>query len=356
MDVLNDQSHRRWITIAEAHNVPSYVYDQEVPVKEAYADAPDSLFADPVHRMFPIDTPATTWLAAAYFNDAGGQIKQADLRECIRDRIVRAAETYGIAGDVKTALDLRAAEPVNPEDVDANYAYVVKDAAGKTASRRYGIFDRDGLEKACSYFSRNRSAYQIEERTKIAAGILRRALELGGPDVPELVHKEAADAVPYRPALLQELFERARLTKDAEASTIIGTLVEVVGFATSDELIKNADALVAVIDDLDKLNGMTKHYGRDILSPNEVVYAMPVKDAEALMDDTVTLDRIAFSSVKLAELDPSVFGDVLGEDFIAQVSKDGKLDAAKMAAILPTLPRPDRAVLEASIVRQCTGA
>jgi len=121
-------------------------------------------------------------------------------------------------------------------------------------------------------------------------------------------------------------------------------------------LIKNADALVAVIDDLDKLNGMTKHYGRDILSPNEVVYAMPMKDAEALMDDTVTLDRIAFSSVKLAELDPSVFGDVLGEDFIAQVSKDGKLDAAKMAAILPTLPRPDRAVLEASIVRQCTGA
>lgn len=356
MDVLNDQSHRQWITLAEAHNVPSYVYDQEVPVKEAYADAPDSLFADPVHRMFPIDTPATTWLAAAYFNDSQGQIKQADLRECIRDRITKAAEIYGVVADVKAALDLRIAEPENPEDVDANYAYVVKDAAGKTVSRRYGIFDREGLEKACSYFVRNRSAYPIVERTKIAAGILRRALELGGPDVPELIHKEAADAVPYRPTLLQELFERAKLTKDAESATIIGTLVEVVGFGSSEDLIKNADILVQVIDDLDKLNGMTKHYGRDILSPNEVVYAMPVKDAEALVGDTVVLDRIAFSSVKLAQLDPSVFGDVLGEDFVTQVSKDGRLDATKMAAILPTLPRPDRAVLEASIVRQCTGA
>lgn len=356
MDVLQDQSHRQWITIAETHNVPAYVYEQEVPVKEAYVDAPDSVFADPVHRQFPVDTAANTWLSAAYFNEAREQIKAADLREFIHDGIVKAAEIYGVSDDVKAALAFMPSAVMDPENVDSNYAYVVKSADDKTVSRRYPIFDRNGLEKACAYFARNRSEYKLEDRTKIAAGILRRAIELGGPEVTELVHKEAADAVPYRPTLLQELFERAKLTKDAESAQVIGSLVEVVGFSSAEELMKNADVLVQVIDDLDKLNGMTKHYGRDILSPHEVVYSMGVKQAETLINDTVTLDRLAFSSIKLAQLDPSVFYDVLGGEFMSEVmDSNGKLDATKMAAILPTLPRPDRVVLEQNIVRQCTG-
>ena len=354
MDVLQDQSHRQWIAIAEAYNVPSYVYDQEAPVKEAYAGVPDTLFADPVNRMFPVDTPGNTWLAAAYFNEARGQIKAADMREFIHDRIVKAAEVHGIADDIKDAMETRIAEPVNPEDVDDNYAYVVKDASGNTILRRYGIFDRLGLEKACSYFEKHRSEYPPKERMAIAAGILRRGMELGCDDVSALVHKEAAASVPYRPFLLQELLERARLTKDAEAAAVIGTLVEVVGFTTSDELIKNAEDLVAVLDELDILNGMTKCYGHDLLSPREVVYSMDVKQAQAIVEDTVVLDKLPFSVIKLAQLDPDVFREVLGDDFISEVSnEEGKLDVAKMAAVLPTLPRPDKVVLETAIVARC---
>lgn len=355
MDVLHDQSHRQFIGIAETYDVPEYVMENEVPTKEAYdGSIPDSLFADPVHRMFPVDTAANTWLSAAYFKEAADSIRAADLRELVHDRIVKAAGAHGNIKDVQAVLSFTGPASVDPSELDANYAYVVKDAAGRSACRRYPIYDRAGLKLACDYFARNRSSYSTADRTKIAAGILRRAAELGEDDVPSLVNKEAGYAVPYRPTLLAELLERAKLTKDAESATVIATLVEVVGFATADELIKSADEIVAVIDDLDVLNGMTRHYGRDLLSPREVVYSMDIKEAESLVKDTVTLNRLSFSTAKLAELGPDVFRDVLGDAIIAEISNgQGKLDASKMAAVLPTLPRPDKVVLEDSILRQC---
>ena len=127
-----------------------------------------------------------------------------------------------------------------------------------------------------------------------------------------------------------------------------------VNFATSEDLMKSAEDVVSLIDDLDKLNGLTKYYGTQLLSPHEVVYAMPSKQAEAMADDALMLDKLTFSLTKLASLGNELFENVHGEDFVNEIIDEaGNLDVSKMAAVLPTLPRPDKVVLEEHIVRKC---
>ena len=65
MDLLKDNSGRTWIKIASERAVPDYVLNY-VPITEKDAAALDSeLFADPVHRVFPMHDAPSTWLSAA---------------------------------------------------------------------------------------------------------------------------------------------------------------------------------------------------------------------------------------------------------------------------------------------------
>jgi hypothetical protein len=71
------------------------------------------------------------------------------------------------------------------------------------------------------------------------------------------------------------------------------------------------------------------------------------------VDDSVELHQYVFSIQKLATLHPSVFS-ILGDDFAKELTFDsGELDPTKLAAILPTLPRPDKIVLEEHIASVC---
>ena len=351
MDITNDQGYRQWLSIEQDYKVPEFVYAHEPITKEAAEALPDTLFADIVHREFPICSPADTWMSAAYYNENKHQIKSAYLRGYIEQTIKSAAAEYGIGADVESALCRRAVELADPENDDGNYCLVMKTASGAT-SRSYPVFDAEGVKRACVYFAANRSAYPLETRTKIAIGLARKAAQYG-VDVPELISKEAMDAVPYRPFLMAELMERALLTKDAEAATVIGSLVEMLQFASSDDLVKSAEDFVHTLDDLDQLNGLDKYYGTRLLSPSEVVFSMTVKKAEALAADAITLGSMTFSAVKLAGLPPSVFGEALGDDVLTEISEDGKLSADKMASVIPTLPRPDKLVLEQAIAALC---
>ena len=352
MDVINDQGYRQWLSIEKEYKVPEYVYSHEPMDKDAAETLPDTLFADIVHRQFPVSSSADTWMSAAYFNENRHQIKSADLRNYVEETIKHAADQYGIRRDVDEVLCRRAVDVLDPESMDGSYCLVIKDASG-AVSRDYPVYDAEGVRRASEYFARNRSHYPLETRTKIAMGIARKAAEYG-VDVPEVVSKEAMDAVPYRPFLMQELLERAMITKDAEAAMVIGTMVELLQFANSDELIKSADDFVHMVDELDQLNGLTKYYGSRLLSPNEIVFSMTVKDAEALADDSITLDKYTFSATKLASLDPGLFREALGDGIIAELSDKGGLSADKLAAVLPTLPRPDKLMLEQAIVGACS--
>jgi len=347
MDIVQDNSHRGLLAVASKHVVPEYVGTHELLDKQAAEKLHDNEYADPSLRCFPVDTAANTWLSAAYFAENKGQVHRTK-RAHVKETIQRAARIHGNSADVDAVLSKQATPSVPPEQDDNNFCWLIKDASGKIVVKKYPVFDAYGVKTAMEYFDRYRGRYPLEVRREIATNLLKKAQEHGvEPSAPVL--KTAGYGAPHRPTLTEELLERAKLTKDAEAAVVFANLNEVLAHCSAEELAQNIEKVADNIDQLDRLNGLEKHYNTKILFPSEVVYAMSMKQASSYVDDALTLHKRTFSIEKLAGLSPDIFG-VLGDDLVTDLSTDGALCAEKMAMILPTLPRPDKKLLEDHLV------
>jgi hypothetical protein len=184
-------------------------------------------------------------------------------------------------------------------------------------------------------------------RVKLARNIISKACDYNVEPSYTLM-KEAGFGVPNRANLMSEMLERARITKDPEVAYKYAQLNETIATASTEELLANLEKLAEVIDLLDEVNGLKAAYNVKILSPNESIYAMTMKEASDIVNDSVVLGKYTMKISSLAKLDPDTF-NVLGDNFANELSTDGKLDTQKMAMILPTLPAPDKKLLEEEI-------
>jgi len=344
MDQLTDNSHRVLIAIADERELPEYVNQLDLLEKEAASQLDDELFADIARRQFPLDSQGNTWLSAAYFVRGRDDFKPKTA-EFIEGRIKAAASIHGIADDVAPFFAAVKTAELLPEDDDDNYALVTRDAAGTVIDRRYPIFDEHGIKLAVDYFSVNRSRYPLGIRRRIATGICKKAETLG-VEVPDFVSREAGKGLPVRQIMMDELLARAKMTKDAEAATLLANVNELVAAAGPEDLLPVLDKIAEVVDSVDRLNNFTRFYGSKLLSPADFIFVLPEKTAQDFTSDAVPLADYTFSLSKLATLDPEVFA-VLGDDLVDELTGEGaKLDVNKLAAILPSLPRPDKVLLE----------
>jgi hypothetical protein len=343
MDLIHDSSHRTWyhLGVKFATLIPAYVLDSEMQTSDIVEKLASSEFADENQRMFPIDTPAATWLSAAYFAK-NAEAYTLPMRALIGSRIKCAASIHGIAFDVNaiTQAITTPAPEKRAEDDDSNYGFVQGD------QKRYPMFDAAGVLKASAYFAENRHQYPAPMRKAIATSITAKAAEYG-VSVDGCVRREAGQGIPRRDTMMAEILERSHLCKDAETSALLANINELVATASAEELHGALTKAAELLDTVDKAEGWDRSYGRRLLAPADFLYDIDVKVAEALMEDSVELGRNTFSVRKLASLQPSIFGDVLGEDFAARVkAADGTVDQQKLADELFSLPRPDKQALE----------
>lgn len=345
MDIIHDLSNRTWYHIGTQHAalIPSYVLDAPLPEKTAADALPDRAYADDVRRLFPIVTPVDTWLSAAYFAKHAEEVYTSALRSHVESRIKEAAAVFGIADDVSAIMTAIRQVPEVKQASDGDYGWV------KGTERKYPMFSAVGVHKAAEYFMENRYQYPPAMRKTIAAAIMRKAGEFK-VDVPASIRKEAGHGLPRRDTLMAELLERSRSTKDAELSQAVANVNEMIAVAGMDEIGEVLDKVAEVVDALDKAEGLNLGYGKRRLAPADFIYDMDPKEAEKLIEDSVELKNHVFSIQKLAELPPTLFSDVLGEDFVSRVkSADGKIDRSKLADELYSLPAPDKAALESHL-------
>ena len=346
MDVLHDTSWRQWLKIASTYKVPKYVLDHSPMEKDAADAMDDALFADFGKKMFPIDTPASTWLSAAYFNENRNSVDEI-VRAQVESNIKMAAGIWNIDKDIKDVLEFKKAEYIAENDPQ-NYGYI-----DKKGNRYFPMFDEEGVKRAADNFDRFRGQLPADIRRTVASAIVKKA-HAGNIAVQTSVFREAGIGIPNKIDLMDNLLDRAYITKNAECATVIANLVKVVSASRPDELMENLDKLAHVLTELDRATGLDAQYGKTVLAPADFIYGMMPKQAAAFVKDALTLDQHTFSIRKLAEVDPSIFRTALGEDIFKAISdKAGKLDTVKMADILPTLPRPDKMVLEGHIIACC---
>ena len=349
MDALNDNSHRTWLAIATDHAalVPTYVMDHTLLEKDAADHLPARSFADDIKRLFPLDTPADTWLSAAYFAKNASTVYSAPaLRDYVNAEILKAAEVFGITKDVTAIQKAITNGPTVKQASDASYGWVKRTADGTVVERQYPMFDQEGVKLACAHFVENRHMYPLEMRRPLAKNILKAAAVHEYEFVPDAVRREAGIGMPRRDTLMAELLDRARNVKDAEVSIALANINELVAVLPMSELGPELEKIAEIVEEVDKSTGMDRQYGRKVLAPSDFIFDIDMKVAEALNDETIELNKYLFNLKKLAELDPSVYGEVLGDDFASRISVNGKTDMEKLSNELTSLVRPDRIALE----------
>lgn len=357
MDALHDNSFRKWIKIATLigiENVPHYVRQYTLPDEKTASTLSEGLFADPVNRLYPINDKANTWLSAAYYAfDA--QQPGTKIAGDIWGAIVNAAEIYGVSSDVTKLNDtiVNGFHTKQASVEDSNYGWLQRDGTGKVIERRYPMFDMAGVKKAAAYFDENRRHYGLGMCRTVAGNILRKAAEYGVDtnDLPASIEREAGMGLPRRSVIMRELNERAELSKDAENGALLANVTRLVGASDDAELHANVEKIAEVLEQFDKLEGLTHHYGKGITYPTDFLYGVSMKEADAFVNKSVKLHRYVFNVEKLAKhLPVQLITDILGEKRGSEVAKDGKLLADKLASMLNQLPMADKAALEDGIL------
>jgi hypothetical protein len=81
-------------------NTPAF-FDDSLPSQEDIEKLPSSLFADPINREYPIDTPKNTYLSALYMYTDGMVNKTASAHDIeIKKAIKLAGAMHGISDDI----------------------------------------------------------------------------------------------------------------------------------------------------------------------------------------------------------------------------------------------------------------
>jgi hypothetical protein len=364
MDALHDNSFRTWVKLGTNHEslIPQYVLDYKLPDEKMASEIENELFADPARRLFPIDSPAATWLSNAYFakHAADGDLPYCDDEaSCVSEQLMKAAVTYGVAEDCRKIVEaMKQAMVKEASDPDADYGWVIRDAdTGQVIKRRYPMFDETGVKKASAYFTENRQKYPVGLRRHIARRIMDKAAEykLGYDRLDGAVLREAGYGIPRKDVLMEEILERAHLVKDAEdadAAVLLLNVNEMLAGMPDTEIGQNLDKIAEVMDAFDHVAGLTRHYGTKILMPADILFDVNLDKAAEAVEDAICLKQHMFSLNKLAELQPSVFADVLGDDFVGFITDDdGNVSRTKMADALSSLPKPDKAALEEHLAR-----
>lgn len=344
MDFLKDKSKRTFLKISETYTVPAYVADAPLITKEAADALSPELFADSVAREFPINNKAATWMSYAYFKEAAADIPES--RAC---RILRtlktAASAYNIQEDIakmqahteKTAAYVKEATCAFVDKVSGIQHYPIKTAAD--------------AKLAIDYFGRNRTKLAFDKRKITASFIRKKANELNVP-VTECVNKEAGYAIPNRDLLVTQLERRAALTKSAAAKDILSEVSKLANSMDFDN--DSLNELEGMLAAADEANNMTDMYDIKIATPAESIYSMSVKQASDIADDTIVIDQRAFSLSKIASLSDDLHKEVLDDFLYNEVVTAGAFDTEKFAAIVPTLPLPDKIMLEECLVNVAT--
>ena len=155
---------------------------------------------------------------------------------------------------------------------------VLHDPAGNVIDRRYPILDEDGVKMATDYFEQYRGNYPLGIRRRIAVGIVKKAAEFGVPVEP-FISREAGDGIPVKNILMNEILERAHLTKDAEAAVVLGNINELLFVSDETDISENLGKIAEVLDAFDRSAGLEQYYNDKILMPADFLYDISLKQA-----------------------------------------------------------------------------
>lgn len=292
--------------------------------EDSQADIPGGAFAWPSEKMFPLHTPehaALSYLYARHARDNG--TKTASFQP-VPDAVMRELEdalfAYGVDTTVFQPVEVKVAayEPeqcVFPE----KSLYPVRNAAEAKLAE----------EALVTQVRKLRPDTRLRAFSKLAELADKYEVELTPAS-----YRWAGRVGTNRNSLAATLFERANLTKVAEAKAGFSKLAE--GVRTSAQRVfskQGQEKIAKAIAALDTAGGLTGRYDDSIPDPVLAVYNGEPKLASALRIGDREVDAIALQGLPM-----SFFKDALDPSIESEITSGGRLDTQKLGQVLATLP------------------
>lgn len=297
--------------------------------REALAALPDTAFAWPEKRAFPIHDAGNTLLSRIYREGMPGVPAHVD------QALKEASEVYRIDESAFARPKVAAAE--EPDD---NFLL--------PEHRRLRVTSADHVKTAEAKLRAEGKGLSVVNRTLAAARLVEKAA-FHGVDVRSDIHKMAGMTV-TDPRVLVDWIEARRAAAPIGHKDGYQKLANAVRARPSELAHRETQVKIAeTLQELDEMAGLSRHYGRKLPDPMMTVFNTE-KRADWTHGGGVTLAGRFMPMERLAAYDASFYSDVLGPDIVREASDaSGQMDPTKLAMILETLPVDMQRVLSAQM-------
>lgn len=344
LDQASDRSGIKLHSLSKLYNVPEFV--KSASYHEIAADEkqlPSSVYGDPRSLKFPCHTSSATYVSMAYFLDQEKEFGKS--ASVIKDRILKAADFFGIRPDVDGLIEKHASMQKHSEEdlKDDDFAIVVKFESGHK-TRSYPIRNSEEVKAAAEWMRKHANDLNFSDRKTIANKILEKAAEYSVNLNNETdIIKFAANGLVSKTKVASMLFDRAKalktLNKDIEIQTMLAKTAQLVLSNNSSHVMDKAAEIISSVD--------AQYKFKSLGSVNDL-YTITVKEASQAISEHVQLTNgSVYKKAELENIKLDEIKDVFGNDFADRVSSGGLfVDAEKLAEELATLPRGDASLFD----------
>lgn len=290
---------------------------------EEFQDLPDTAFAWPGCRQFPIHTREHTAISLGYRKLASDVPKEVDAM------LVKAAEVYQIDTKIfdKTVTKQAAQDQwLLPE------------------KRRFRVISSDDVKYAEKVLHEKYATLSLEDRTQAFYRLCKFAEQYNTPLTPET--QKLAGFTITSTKVLKDWVEARKMAAEKLGSNLADAYGKLAGsFQGVDPYVKDRPyqlKLATALSQLDRASGVDRFYGKSILDPVRTVFNM-----DKLASEHVKIGSGMIASKQLLSSLPLTFWeDALGPEIAQEIAPGGEVNVELLEQVLTTLPSDTKATVQ----------
>lgn len=326
IDQTNDPGYGRLrVMLDQFPGMRELVKTAEVGPEE-FSALPDTAFAWPGCRHFPIHTQAHTAMSLGYRKLASAVPEEVDRM------LLKAAEVYGVDTKIFEKTTIKQA---------SQEQYLLPE------KQRYRITSSQDVKLAEKVLHEKYAQLSIEDRTQAFYRLGKFAEQYSVPLMPA-THKLAGFTITST-KILKDWVEARKMAAEKLGSNIAGAYEKMAGmFEKVDPFVKDRPyqlKVASALAQLDRASGVERFYGKSILDPVRTVFNTDKLASENIKIGTGMLANTQF----LSSLPLSFWEDVLGPEIAKEIAPTGVVDIALLEQILPTLPADIKATVQTQL-------
>ena len=326
IDQTNDPGYARLrVMLGQFPEMREMVKTADVGPEEFQA-LPDSAFAWPGRRQFPIHTREHAAMSLGYRKFASAVPQEVDAM------LLKAAAVYDI--------DTKIFDKTTTKQASADQ-YLLPE------KQRYKVASAQDVQLAEKVLHEKYAQLSIDDRTQAFYRLCKLA-EQYNVKLSPATHKLAGFTITSTKTL-KDWIDARKVAAEKLGSNLSDAYEKMAGmFEKTEPFLKDRPyqlKLAAALAQLDRASGVEKFYGKSILDPVRTVFNMDKLASEHVKIGTGMLANTQF----LSSLPLSFWEDALGPEIAQEIAPTGVVDISLLEQVLPTLPADIKATVQTQL-------